>query len=245
MVQRGDRSDKTEVESTTRSVQGARRRAYDPIKRLIDLAASGIGLILLAPVLLLIAVAIRSTSRGPVIYRARRAGVGGEPFDVLKFRTMVEGADRHAAITSGADSRITAIGHFLRRTKLDELPQLWNILRGEMSLVGPRPESLSIVEAHFTAEYRGVLDIRPGLTCSGNLYHYVYQEHLEPPSGMGIEEFYIRRLLAPKITLDLHYVRHRSWLYDLRLILQTIRVMSLKILGFKPHWRPPSDVSLT
>ncbi len=244
MVQRGDRSDKTERKSTTRSVHGGRRRAYDPIKRLIDLAASGVGLVLLAPVLLLVVASIRLTSRGPAIYRARRAGVGGEPFDVLKFRTMVEGADRHAAITSGADSRITAIGHFLRRTKLDELPQLWNILRGEMSLVGPRPESLSIVEAHFNPEYLGVLDIRPGLTCTGNLYHYVYQEHLEPPEGMGIEEFYVCRLLAPKISLDLHYVHHRSLLYDLRLILQTIRVMSQKILGLKPKWRPPSDVSM-
>ncbi len=228
-----------------RPAQAPPGKAYDPIKRLIDLAVSGIGLILTAPVLLLVTGLIKLTSRGPALYRARRAGVGGEPFDVLKFRTMVEGADRQGTITAGADSRITAVGRFLRRTKLDELPQLWNILRGEMSLVGPRPESSNIVEDHFTAAYRDVLAIRPGLTCSGTLYHYVYQEHLRPPAGMDVEEFYVRRLLDPKIALDLHYVHHRTLLYDLKLLAETAWVTALRMLGLEPRWRPPITVSGT
>ncbi len=214
-------------------------RAYDGLKRLIDLTAAVVGLIVLAPVMLLVAGLIRLTSRGPALYRARRAGIGGVAFDVLKFRTMVEHADRQGAITPGEDSRITPIGHFLRRAKLDELPQLWNILRGEMSLVGPRPESLSIVEGHFTALHRGVLAIRPGLTCPGNLYYYLYQEHLRPPAGMSAEEFYVGRLLDAKIAADLHYVHHRTLSYDLRLLAETVSAMALKMMGRAPRWQPP------
>ncbi len=219
------------------------RRSYDPVKRLIDLAAAVIGLLIASPLLLLVAMLIKLTSRGPAIYRARRAGLGGEPFDVHKFRTMVEDADRQGTITSGADARVTPVGRLLRRAKLDELPQLWNILRGEMSLVGPRPESLNIVEDHFTPEHRGVLAVRPGLTCTGNLYHYVYQEHLEPPPGEDAETFYVRRLLDPKIALDLHYVRHRTLAYDLRLLWQTVWIMGLKMAGVTPRWRPPVEVA--
>lgn len=215
------------------------RRAYDPLKRLIDLTASVLGLLILAPLLLVVAASIKLTSRGPVLYRGRRAGVGGAPFDVLKLRTMVEDADRESAITAGVDARVTPVGRFLRRTKLDELPQLWNVLRGEMSLVGPRPEALSIVEQHFTLEQRGVLAIRPGLTCTGTLFFYVHLEHLEPPEGVGPEEFYVRELLEPKITGDLHYVHHRTLGYDLRLLAQTARLMVCKILGIRPRWSPP------
>ncbi len=225
--------------TTSPPIPAPAARPYDPLKRLIDLAAAVTGLILLAPALLLAAAAVRLTSRGPAIYRARRAGIGGRPFDVLKFRTMVAGADRQGVITSGADGRITATGRFLRRTKLDELPQLWNVLRADMSLVGPRPESLSIVEDHYTAEQRGALAIRPGLTCTGNLYHYVYQEHLEPPAGESAEDFYARRLLGPKLAFDLHYVRHRTLLYDLKLLVETVWVMTFKVFGLAPRWRPP------
>ncbi len=220
-------------------------KVYDPLKRLLDLSAAAAGLIVLAPVLLLAAAAVKLTSPGPALYRARRAGVGGRTFDVLKLRTMVAGADRQGTITAGADARITAAGRFLRRTKLDELPQLWNVLRGDMSLVGPRPESLNIAREHYTAEQRGALAIRPGLTCTGNLFHYVYQEHLEPPAGESAEDFYVRRLLGPKLALDLHYVRHRSLVYDLKLLAQTAWVVTFKMLGLAPRWRPPVSVDET
>ena len=230
--------------TTDRPTRVSPRRAYDPFKRLIDLAVAAIGLLVASPLLLLVAGLIKLTSRGPAIYRARRAGVGGAPFDVLKLRTMVRDADREGTITSGTDTRITPVGHVLRGTKLDELPQLWNILRGEMSLVGPRPESLDIVEDHFTPEHRGVLAVRPGLTCTGNLYHYIHQEHLEPPAGMSAEAFYVRHLLDPKIALDLHYVRHRTLAYDLRLLWQTSWILGLKMVGITPRWRPPVTVEV-
>lgn len=197
----------------------------------------------MAPVLLLTALGVKLTSPGPVLYRARRSGVGGAPFEVLKLRTMVQDADRHGAVTVGGDARITAFGRFLRRTKLDEVPQLWNILRGEMSLVGPRPESVSIVEEHFTAEYREVFTVRPGLTCTGTLYYYVFQEHLRPPDGMGPDEFYTRFLLAQKMAGDLYYLQHRSWIYDLQLLVQTALVMGQKVIGRRPGWKPPVDLA--
>lgn len=219
-------------------------RAYDPIKRLIDLALSSVALLASAPVMLLAAAAIKLTSKGPVLYRSPRAGRHGRPFDMLKMRTMTVGADRQGTITAGGDLRVTAVGRFLRRTKIDEVPQLWNILRGEMSVVGPRPESLSIVEEHYAPEHRQALVIRPGLTCTGSLYHYLYQEHLWPPEGVGVEEFYVGHLLDAKIAADLHYVRHRTLLYDLRLLWQTFWLLLLKNLGREPRWTPPAETGL-
>jgi len=212
---------------------------YDPIKRSLDLWIAVSSLIVLSPVLGIAALLVKLTSRGPVLYRARRAGLEGEPFDVLKLRTMVEGADRQGTITVGGDHRVTALGRLLRRTKLDEVPQMWNILRGDMSLVGPRPESLGIVREHFTPEYLEALSVRPGLTCTGTLIYYVYQEDLKPPAGMGPEEFYVENLLAAKMDGDLHYVAHRSLAYDLRLLWQTAWVMSCKLVGLSPRWTPP------
>ena len=224
-------------------LDAAASRPYDPIKRTLDLIVASVAGTVLLPLMLLAAAAVKLTSKGPALYRARRAGREGEPFDLLKLRTMAEGSDRHGSITVGADDRITALGRVLRRTKVDELPQLWNILRGEMSLVGPRPESLNIVEQHFTPEYRQVLSIRPGLTCSGTLYSYLYQEHRRPAEGVGPEEFYVRELLDAKIAADLHYVHHRTLRYDLRLLAQTVRILACKIIGVEPNWRPPGGSS--
>ncbi len=220
------------------------RKAYDPIKRLIDLAVSAVALLVLAPVLLLAAAAVKLTSKGPALYRSPRAGRGAEPFDMLKLRTMSVDADRQGAITAGDDPRVTPFGRFLRDTKIDELPQLWNVLRGQMSLIGPRPEALRIVEEHYTAEPRRTLAVRPGLTCTGSLYHVLYQEHRQPPEGMGMEEFYVRHQLDAKIAGDLHYVRHRSLLYDLRLQWLTFWLLLLKSLGREPRWTPPAETGL-
>ncbi|MEM7588074.1 MAG: sugar transferase [Acidobacteriota bacterium] len=217
--------------------------AFDRTKRWVDGAVAALGLVAASPVLAVIAVLIKLTSRGPVLYRARRAGLHGVPFEVLKLRTMTDGADRHGTITVGGDARVTPLGRLLRLTKLDEVPQLWNVLRGEMALVGPRPESLNIVEEHYTAAHRQALSVRPGLTCSGSLYYYVYQEHLRPPAGVGPETFYVRELLDAKIAADLHYVEHRSMAYDLRLIVETVWVMLCKILGVAPRWQPPIPVA--
>ncbi len=218
-------------------------KLYDRTKRLIDWLVSALGLLVTAPLLLVLAILIKLTSRGPVLYRARRAGRDGVPFDVLKLRTMTDGADRQGSVTVGGDARVTPLGRVLRLTKLDEVPQLWNVLRGEMSLVGPRPESINIVEEHYTAAHREALSILPGLTCSGSLYYYVYQEHLRPEDGVGPEEFYVRELLDAKLAADLHYVHHRSLAYDVRLMAETAWVMVLKVLGLQPRWTPPIPLS--
>ncbi len=133
-------------------------------KRAFDLFFSVVGLLVLSPVLLLVAIAVKLSSRGPVLFRQQRVGLGGERFWMLKFRSMVENAeDLGLGVTRDGDPRITAVGRFLRKTKLDELPQLWNVLVGEMSFVGPRPEVPRYV-AQYTPEQRRVLELKPGIT---------------------------------------------------------------------------------
>jgi lipopolysaccharide/colanic/teichoic acid biosynthesis glycosyltransferase len=203
-----------------------------------DFVLAALMLLAVSPVLLLAALAIKIDSPGPVIYHARRAGLGGRPITVFKLRTMVVDADRRSPVTVGGDSRITRVGSWLRATKIDELPQLWNILRGEMAIVGPRPESLSIVEMYYDQYGMETLSIRPGLTCPGNLLYYVFHEKLAAPEGMDEATFYVGHLLTPKLLADLHYVRNRSITYDWRLIAQTLWTVGVKLLGMKPNWQP-------
>jgi lipopolysaccharide/colanic/teichoic acid biosynthesis glycosyltransferase len=174
------------------------------IRRVLDIAVSAAALVLGAPVLALAMLAVRLESRGPVIYRQRRAGLDGRPFDVLKLRTMVDGAEHIGAglaVNSG-DSRITRVGAFLRRTSLDELPNLLNVLRGEMSLIGPRP-TLPAQVAQYTDRQRGRLAVKPGIT--------------------GWAQVNGRAALpwAQRIELDLYYVEHRSLTLDLKILLRT------------------------
>jgi lipopolysaccharide/colanic/teichoic acid biosynthesis glycosyltransferase len=208
------------------------------MKRAFDIAFAAVLLIALFTILVITAIAVKFTSPGPVFYGARRAGLNGAPIRVWKFRTMVTDADKHATVTIGSDSRITGIGKLLRASKLDEIPQLWNILLGEMSVVGPRPESLDIVEQHFTPKERETLAVLPGLTCPGNLLYYVFHEDLRPPAGVSANEFYVAHLLRPKLLADLHYVRHQSFGRDLSLILDTARVILAKWQGKHPKWTP-------
>ena len=143
------------------------QRTRSPIfKRLMDILFSAIGLVLLGPLMLLAAAVIRLSSPGPVFYVAKRAGLHGRAFGLLKFRTMQVGADRLGACTAQNDSRVFAAGRILRLFKIDELPQLINVLRGEMSIVGPRPEDWQIVHDCYTPEQRRVLEVVPGLTAS-------------------------------------------------------------------------------
>lgn len=187
--------------------------------RALDLVASGVGLLLLAPLLLAISLAVRLSSIGPVFYLAERVGQNGRHFKLFKFRTMVVGADRLGpGLTLDADPRITPVGRFLRRTKLDELPQLINIFRGEMSLVGPRPEDPRYV-ALFTPEQRQVLAARPGLTSPASL---VYRNEETLLSRANWETVYREQILPHKLKLDLDYLKRRSLWSDLWLVLRTI-----------------------
>lgn len=188
-------------------------------KRPFDLVVASIGLLLLSPLLLGVAAAIRWRSPGPVLYRGVRVGRAGQPFRILKFRTMVVDADRiGGASAADDDPRITRVGAFLRRHKLDELPQLVNVLVGDMSLVGPRPQVPSDV-ARYTPEERTLLSVRPGMTDYASLRFrnegQILQGHPDP------DEAYDRLIRPQKIQLGLEYVRTRSFLVDLRILIQT------------------------
>jgi lipopolysaccharide/colanic/teichoic acid biosynthesis glycosyltransferase len=184
-----------------------------------DLIASGIGLLMLSPVFLIIGLAVKITSAGPVFHRAERVGQDGHLFKLYKFRSMVLDADRRGpGITAKDDPRVTRVGRFLRRTKLDELPQLINILQGEMSLVGPRPEDPRYV-ALYTPQQRQVLVVRPGITSPASL-HYREEETLL--SGEDWETTYVKEILPHKLAIDLAYLRRRTFWTDLILILKTV-----------------------
>ena len=186
----------------------------------MDLVVSVVGLILLAPFFLIFAILIKLDSRGPVFYLQERVGKEGRLFNLIKFRTMRTGSDKAIAMTVGKrDGRITTIGHFLRKFKLDELPQLINVLKGEMSLVGPRPELKKFVDL-YNEEQLKVISIKPGITDFASIQFRNENELLE-----GKEDpidFYIKEIMPLKLALNLNYIANQSLLTDLRIIFQTI-----------------------
>ena len=198
----------------------ARRRPQLAAKRAMDIVLSAAALCVLWPVLLLIALAIVVDDPGPVFYRQVRVGRGGKPFRIFKFRTMVVDADKKGlSITVGRDSRITRVGAFLRKTKLDELAQLLNVLCGQMSFVGPRPEVPRYVEL-YTPYQRQVLLVRPGITDYASI---AYRNENDLLAGADDpEKMYIETIMPDKIELNMKYLREISPLADIRLILSTI-----------------------
>lgn len=187
--------------------------------RLFDFVASLAGIIVLSPLLGLIALAIKATSPGPVFYRARRIGKDGEEFRLYKFRTMFVGADKTGnMLTVAGDPRVTPIGRLLRRTKLDELPQLLNVIRGEMSLVGPRPEDPRYVRL-YSREQRQVLSVRPGITSLASLQ---YRDESSLLTGPDWEKRYVEEIMPAKLAIELEYIRQRSFRQDVRIILNTV-----------------------
>ncbi len=190
------------------------------MKRLMDISASAIGLLLLWPMFLVVAVLIKLEDRGPVLFKQLRVGRGCKSFLILKFRTMrADAPSKGPAITVKGDNRITAIGSLLRRTKLDELPQLWNVLKGDMSLVGARPEVPRYVDL-FRAEYTEILRLRPGITDLASI-RFRDESNLLSQSG-DAEATYVERILPEKLKLARDYVRNASTSYDIQLLLTTI-----------------------
>lgn len=189
--------------------------------RALDIVISSIALVLLSPALLLIALAIRFTSPGPALYSQARVGRGGRTFRLLKFRSM-RSAMNGAPITADDDRRITPVGRFLRHRKLDELPQLVNVLRGDMSLVGPRPEVPEFV-AHYTEEQKQVLSVRPGLTGAATLA-FRHEEKLLA-GRPNVVDYYLAEVMPAKLEIELRYLRQRSLLTDVLLLLRTVRVV--------------------
>src|SRR5947209_4533054 len=193
------------------------------MKRSFDLIFSLLGLIVLAPVFAAVAVAIKIESAGPVFYRGVRAGRYGKAFRIFKFRTMVEDADKIGGPTSSADDpRITRVGDFLRRYKLDELPQLINVLKGEMSLVGPRPEVVQEVLL-YTEEEKRLLEVRPGITDWASIRFRNEGEILR--GSADPHQAYREKIRPEKIRLGLEYVRSHSFLTDCRIIVNTLKAL--------------------
>lgn len=193
------------------------------LKRTFDFLASFFGLLLLSPLILCIAVWVKCDSKGPIFYRQVRVGKDGREFKLFKFRSMRVGADRAGLLTLGdRDPRVTRSGFWLRKTKLDELPQLFNVLVGEMSLVGPRPEVPKYVEL-YTPEQREILSVRPGITDVASVEMRDEAELMAQQADP--EGYYVNVQLPLKIKLAKEYIAQQSLLSDLKLIVRTIGVM--------------------
>ena len=187
---------------------------------MLDLAAASVGLVVVSPILLLVALLIKADSKGPVFFRQERVGRNSNAFSIYKFRTMVEDASRRGGqLTADGDARITRVGRVLRRLKIDELPQLLNVLRGEMSLVGPRPEVRRYVDL-FRDDYEQILRVPPGITDLASLKYRDESSLLE--TAADPEREYLTRLLPDKIALAKEYVRRSSPLLDVSIILRTV-----------------------
>lgn len=208
------------------------------MKRLFDIIVAAGALVALSPVIGIAALGIRLSSPGPFFFGAERVGLAGRKFTMYKLRTMHEsGADDGRRITAKGDSRVFPYGALLRRLKIDELPQLLNVLRGDMSVVGPRPEDSDIVENYFTELQLKTLTVRPGLSSPGGIYNYTHGEKLLTGDNPEIE--YIEKLMPIKLALEGVYVSHQSFFYDMRIILRTIWVISCQAAGRREYPDPP------
>lgn len=189
------------------------------MRRIIDICAASVGLILLSPLFLVVALWIKRDSPGSVFYQAQRIGRNGMPFGLYKFRSMVVNADKVGpGITVAGDQRITASGRILRKYKLDELPQLINVFKGDMSLVGPRPEAPQYV-ALYNQRQRDVLAVRPGITSPASLHYRDEQSLLQ---GDEWESLYVGQIMPHKIDIELQYLQRRTLVSDVWLVLQTV-----------------------
>jgi lipopolysaccharide/colanic/teichoic acid biosynthesis glycosyltransferase len=205
----------------------------DIFKRVFDIVVSSILLLLSAPFFVIIAIAIKRGSPGPIFYRGLRIGRNGKPFNILKFRTMDENPQSYAGprITAHDDPRISDIGHWLRDTKVNEFPQFWNVLKGDMSLVGPRPEDPEFAKTWPRAIWNEVLSVRPGITSPASVQYHDEEKLL---SNCNVEQMYLMELSPDKMRLDQLYVRYHSFLLDLDTILWTALMFLPKVGSYKP-----------
>jgi len=211
----------------------------EDMKRLLDIILSLLGLIILSPFLLILALTIKIESPGPIFYRGIRVGRNGKPFKIYKFRSMVENADKIGAdSTSANDMRVTRVGRFIRKFKLDEFSQLINVLIGDMSLVGPRPEVQKFVDM-YTEEEKQILTVRPGITDWASIKFHNEGEIIEASGIKDADEAYALLIRPEKLRLQLQYVEEQSLWTDLKIIFTTIiRLFSTRISG--EHMVPPA-----
>lgn len=209
---------------------------YDFFKRCFDLLFAVLFLIVFSPVYLLTFIIIKIVSPGPAIYKAKRVGKDGKLFDCYKFRSMRVDSGKVRLTTLGTDDRIFPFGKFIRKAKIDEMPQVVNILKGEMSVVGPRPEDQENADKVYVGEFKHILDVKPGLTSTASLYDYTHGELFED------EESYEKYFLPKKLQLELYYVNHRSFWYDIWLVLKTAWLIILKTFG-KTEFDEPKELN--
>ena len=206
-------------------------------KRVLDVILAGTALVAAAPLLAVAAVGIRLAGPGPILYRAQRVGLHTRVFTMYKLRTMRVGQAHPSAITAKNDPRVFPFGALLRRTKVDELPQLYNVLRGDMAIVGPRPEDPRMVERFYAPLHHETLRVLPGLTSPGSIYAYTHGEtELDARDAEGC---YAERLLPLKLALDIVYVRRASLAYDFALIVRTVWMLGTSLLGRRDFPLPP------
>lgn len=202
------------------------------LKRAFDILFAVCFLVVFSPVYLLTYIIIKIVSPGPAFYKAKRVGLHGKVFDCFKFRSMRVDSGKVKLTTLQNDDRIFPFGRFIRKAKIDEMPQTLNILFGDMSVVGPRPEDTVNADKMYQGEYKHILDVKPGLTSPASLYDYTHGEAYED------EELYEKEFVPQKLQLELYYVKHQSFWYDIKLILKTAWLIVLKTCGKKDFEKP-------
>ncbi len=208
---------------------------YEFLKRCFDLLFAVCFLVVFSPVYIISWLIIKIVSPGPAIYKAERVGKGGEFFKCYKFRSMRVDSGKVRLTTLENDDRIFPFGKFIRKAKIDEMPQVVNILKGEMTVVGPRPEDKENADKVYVGEYVHILDVKPGLTSTASLYDYTHGELFED------EESYEKEFMPKKLKLELYYVNHRSFWYDIQLVLRTAWLIIQKTCG-KNEFEEPIEL---
>lgn len=209
---------------------------YSISKRTFDIVSSILAIIVLFLPWIVISLIIKYQSPGPAIYKARRVGKDGKVFTLYKFRSMRVDSGAVRATTLRGDPRIFPFGEFLRKSKIDETPQLINILKGEMSVIGPRPEDEVNSDKFYVGKYREILSVKPGLSSPASLYDYTHGEKYED------EETYIKEFLPKKLDVELYYVYHKSFVYDIEIVFRTVFTIIDIVMG-KDDFKEPYEIA--
>ena len=210
---------------------------YRVVKRVFDVLFAVLFLLVFSPIFVITIIVIKIVSPGPVFYKARRVGLHGNVFTCYKFRSMCVDSGEVKLTTLQSDNRIFPFGYFIRKAKIDEMPQVFNILLGQMTIVGPRPEDVANVRNLYHGEYKRILDVKPGLTSPASLYDYTHGEQYED------EKLYETEFLPQKLALELYYVKNRGLLYDMLLILKTAFVIVMTLFG-KQYFKKPKELDM-
>lgn len=205
---------------------------YEFLKRCFDILFAVCFLVVFSPVYVITWLIIKIVSPGPAIYKAERVGIDGILFKCYKFRSMRVDSGKVRLTTLNNDDRIFPFGKFIRKAKIDEMPQVVNILKGEMSVVGPRPEDKENADKVYVGDFVHILDVKPGLTSTASLYDYTHGELFED------EELYEKEFMPKKLKLELYYVNHRSFWYDIQLVLRTAWLIVLRTCGKREFAEP-------